>query len=318
MPNLTRPPGNGDRRRTSAGLLRSAGRALPQALFWILAAVAAVWLIHPWPLLLRWLDPGTTSYMEHRVQEARETGEELEVRWSWVPLDQMSPHLERAVLIAEDHRFREHRGVDWEALAEETRYRGGLPPNLLDAEDREALREAVGYVREHRDRVRGRSTLTQQLARNLYLSPRRTFFRKAQELLIARRLELVLSKDRILEIYLNVAELGPGIFGVEAAAQAHFGRSAAELSPHQAAALAATLPHPRTSNPSLNPGRMAWRQALILERMGLAGPPEGIPAPDDVEILPPVLPDTLDPDTADVRGDALPAPSDPWGDPAPR
>ncbi len=296
-------------------------RRILRLALWTLAALVAVWLIHPWPVPLRWVDPGTTGYMEHREREARAAGEELEIRRSWIPLEEMSPHLERAVLIAEDHRFREHRGVDWEALAEETRYRGRLPPRLWDPDDREALAQAITHVREHREQIRGRSTLTQQLARNLYLSPRRSFVRKAQELLIARRLELLLSKDRILELYLNVAELGPGIFGVEAAAQSYFGRSARELDARQAAALAATLPHPRTSNPQLNPGRMAWRQGLILERMGMAGPPEPLPPEMEVEILPPTPPpppDPLPPDTLELRGAAPPDASDPWAAPGPR
>lgn len=283
-----------------------------RGLGWLTAAVLAaflaplltVWVLHPWPLPLRWADPGTTAYIEHRVREAREQGEAFELKWAWVRLEELPGHLEQAVLVAEDHRFREHRGVDWEALAEEVGYRGALPPDLRDPADRDALRAAVDHVREHRDRVRGRSTLTQQLARNLYLAPDRSFLRKAQEFLIARRLELFLPKDRILELYLNVAELGPGIFGVEAASQAYFGVSAGDLSRTQAAALAATLPHPRSSNPALNPGRMAWRQNLILERLTGGGPLQPIPEPPVVEELevdfvvpPPVVgpPDTLAP-----------------------
>jgi monofunctional glycosyltransferase len=281
----------------------------------LVAAGLVVWALHPWPVLLRWQDPATTAYIQHRERAAQAAGEAFELRWSWISLEEIPSNLTRAVLIGEDHRFRDHGGVDWDALAEEVRYRGPIPPNPLSAEDRQALREAVDYVRENRDRIRGRSTLTQQLARNLYLSPERSFMRKAQELLIARRLEFLLSKDRILELYLNVAELGPGIFGVEAASQAYFGVSARQLSTGQAAALAATLPHPLTSNPAHAPGRMAWRRDLILERM--QGPPPERPLPPPVEVAPPVLPDPEPP--PDPGSSRLPSPlpgPEPLGRPA--
>lgn len=269
--------------------IRTLLAGIPKAALLLAAAGLLVWVLHPWPFLLRWEDPDTTAYIQHRERAARAAGEPFELQWSWVPLEEMPSNLTRAVLIGEDHRFRDHGGVDWEALAEEVRYRGPIPPNPFSTEDREALRGAVDYVRENRDQVRGRSTLTQQLARNLYLSPERSFVRKAQELLIARRLEFFLSKDRILELYLNVVELGPGVFGVEAASQAYFGVSARQLSAAQAATLAATLPHPLTSNPVHAPGRMAWRRDLILQR--LHGPPPDQPLPDPVEVAPPVLPE---------------------------
>lgn len=267
--------------------------------FFALAALpVAAWLVQPWPLPLRWVDPGTTAFMEARLRSAAGAGESLALRHSWVPLDELPPILLRAVLVAEDDRFREHRGVDWAALAEEVRYRGAMPPRLADAEDRAALRASWDWVRENRDRVRGRSTLTQQLARNLYLSPDRSFVRKGQEFLIAQRLEFFLSKDRILELYLNVAEFGPGIFGVEAASQAYFGRSARELSRFEAATLAATLPHPLTSNPAHRPGRMAWRRDLILSRLGGGTIPVPPPAVEVPEPLPP--PVEVPPAPADV------------------
>jgi monofunctional glycosyltransferase len=253
----------------------------------LVALPVVLWAVQPWPLSLRWKDPSTTAYMEHRADQARAAGESLEIHHRWVPLDSISPHLRRAVLIAEDHRFREHRGVDWESVAEEVRYAGRIPPRPWRAGDRRALREAWAYARENADRIRGRSTITQQVARNLYLSPDRHLLRKARELLVARRLEFFLTKERILEIYLNVAEFGPGIFGVEAASHAYFGRSARELTPRQAATLAATLPHPLTSNPQRNPGRMAWRRDLILAR--LLGGTAPVPSPDldSLRIAPP-------------------------------
>jgi len=283
--------------------VRSRRRRILTGVLSILAIPVAAWLLHPWPLPLRWIDPGTTAYMEHRQRQAVAVGEALELKQSWIPLDSVSPHLVRAVLIAEDDRFREHRGVDWEALAEETGYRGGIPPSMRDPADRAELLAAVQRVRSEREGIRGRSTITQQLARNLYLSPERAFTRKAQELLLARRLETFLSKDRILELYLNVAELGPGVFGVEAAAQTYFGRSAGQLSREQAAALAATLPHPLGSNPAHNPGRMQWRQNLILTRM--MGGQRPVPPPEPVELEPldpviPAVPDLEAPPEADT------------------
>ncbi|TVP72529.1 MAG: monofunctional biosynthetic peptidoglycan transglycosylase, partial [Gemmatimonadales bacterium] len=211
--------------------------------------------------------PTTSAYMQFRLAEARQAGTPLEIRHRPVPLDSIPPVLIRAVLLAEDDRFRSHGGVDWEALAEEVRYRGPLPPSPLIASDRAAVLEAVQHVLTNRDSVRGRSTITQQLARNLYLSPDRSMVRKGQELVIAWRLEWFLSKDRILELYLNLAEFGDGVFGVGAAAEVHFGRDVWELGRVEAASLAATLPHPRTSNPSHNPARMEWRRDRILERL---------------------------------------------------
>jgi monofunctional glycosyltransferase len=224
-----------------------------------------------------------------------------------VPLDELPEVLVRAVLVAEDDRFREHGGVDWEALAEEARYGGPLPPRPWVAEDRAALMDAVRHVRENRDAVRGRSTLTQQLARNLYLSEDRSLIRKGQEFILARRLEFFLPKDRILELYLNVVEFGPGIFGVEAASQAYFDRSAREVTAYQAASLAGTLPHPLTSNPATSPGRMAWRRERILARLG-GGPPVP-PAPPDIQ--PVELPDSLPAGAPPLPVDSLQADSIP-------
>jgi monofunctional biosynthetic peptidoglycan transglycosylase len=225
--------------------------------------------------------------MEQRLREARAAGRTLELRRTWVPLGEISPRLVRAVLVAEDHRFREHHGIDWLALAEEVRWTGDDSFSWLDASDLGALARAVAYAWEHRAELRGRSTITQQLAKNLYFGTERSFVRKAIELVVAKRLERRLGKDRILELYLNVAEWGPGIFGAEEAALAYFGRPASELTLEEAAALAATLPHPLTSNPAQNPGRMRWRQALILERLNApaAVPPAPLPLPEpDVEI----------------------------------
>ena len=183
-----------------------------------------------------------------------------------VPLDSIDPDLVEAVLTAEDARFREHGGIDWVEVRKamgyrRTRFDWGSAADLAE------LRRAVSGASERRKVVRGASTITQQLAKNLYLSPSRNPLRKLKEAVTAYRLERALGKDRILELYLNVAELGSGTWGVEAASRRYFDRSASRLTLTQAAALAATLPFPSTSNPAYRPVRMRRRQDLILRRM---------------------------------------------------
>jgi len=253
-----------------------------------LAAFGAFWfwfLTAPWPITLPFRDPSTTSFMRMRVEQAAAGGEELEIDYRPVSLARIAPAMQRAVIVAEDGRFHEHDGADWHALAEEVRWGGDDDFSIFSIADWSALFEALRYYRANSEKIRGRSTITQQLAKNLYFSADRSLMRKLEELVVARRLEWLLSKDRILELYLNTSELGSGIFGVEAAAQRYFGVPAADLTRHQAASLAATLPHPRTSNPALRPGRMAWRRDMILARMGGSGPVETVPlGPDDIEI----------------------------------
>jgi monofunctional glycosyltransferase len=283
-----------------------------------LALIGTFWFYYitlPWPLLLRVRNPATTALMRERIAEARARGESLDIKQTWVPLDDISRRLRRAVIVGEDGRFYEHNGVDWEALREEFRYRGDADFSWFDPADLRALVGAAMYYRASRATIRGRSTITQQLAKNLYFSTDRSVLRKLDELLVARRLERFLSKNRILEVYLNMVEWGPGIFGAEAAAREYFGRSAHDLTVAQAAALAATLPHPLTSNPHKRPGRMRWRQRLILARMGGTGPvrtvplapgpdsvtgrPVGEPPPDTTTTPDSLAPqDTVSPDTA--------------------
>lgn len=282
-----------------------------------LAALGASWgffLFLPWPVLLPFRNPRNTSFMEQRVEQSRARGEPLRIRQNWQPLGHISRNLRRAVLVAEDARFYDHRGIDWLALREEIHYRGDAEFSWFDGQDLRALGGALNYYRAHRDRVRGRSTLTQQLAKNLYFSEQRSLARKVGEFVVARRLEWFLSKDRILEVYLNVVEWGPGVFGADAAARYFFGQSARNLSADQAAALAATLPHPLTSNPKQRPGRMAWRKRLILARMGVQGPVQTVPLDSTVPTRDSTLtvpaPDTtkpvLQPDS--VRRDTVSSP----------
>jgi monofunctional biosynthetic peptidoglycan transglycosylase len=159
------------------------------------------------------------------------------------------------VVIGEDSRFRTHHGIDATELA-----------NALGLDRGRSTAVTLREMWRRRDRLRGASTITQQLAKNLYLSPSRSPLRKLKEGVTALRLELALSKDRILELYLGVVEWGPGVWGVDAASRAYYGVPPAQLDETQAAALAATLPHPRSSNPIYQPERMLARRDLILAR----------------------------------------------------
>src|SRR2546422_3290845 len=197
-------------------------------------------------------------------------------------LKDISPVLQRMVIIAEDSRFRSHIGIDPAEIAD-----------ALGMDGAQGFGAAVGAAWRHRDRLRGASTITQQIAKNLYLSSSRSPSRKVKEAVTALRLELALSKDPILELYLNVAEWGPGIWGVDAASRAYFAVPASRLTEEQAAELAATLPHPRTSNPTFRPDRTLARRNLILARyrgVDVYIPPEEetdtIPVP--TVLLPPV------------------------------
>lgn len=247
-------------------------RMLKRLLRWGLGLAAVLplfaWLVLPWPIAWKWRDPELTSFMKYRIEQAAEKGETLEIRHDWVPLAQMAAEIPRAVILAEDQRFRQHAGVDWIALGEELDYDGDPPFSFTSLPDWAAVLRAARRGWRQRDEVKGRSTLTQQLAKNLYFTPERSLRRKVGEFVVAGRLEWFLDKDRILELYLNTAEFGPGIFGVEAASRAYFGVGSSRLDRTQAATLAAILPHPLTSNPVTSPGEMAWRRDRILGMMG--------------------------------------------------
>jgi len=195
------------------------------------------------PLRSAW--PRTTSFMERRKAQLAREGKTVRLEWSPVPLSSIAPAMRRAVIIAEDARFWEHQGVDWSAL------RGALRRDF-----------------ERGDLKVGGSTITQQLAKNLYLSPARTPWRKLRELAIANRLERTLPKSRILELYLNVIEFGPRTFGVEAAARRYLGKPARDLSPEDAALLAAVIPSPRIYDPVRQRARAQRRARRILRAMG--------------------------------------------------
>src|SRR6266480_253717 len=227
------------------------------------ALLVLVWVLGVWPPPLWWRDhwPRATAMMRERTSDGRTVGRSDRTAPSNCPtvrpsdLRDISPLLQRMVIIGEDSRFRTHHGIDPAEIAD-----------ALGMNDPRGFWSGLAATVRHRDRVRGASTITQQLAKNLYLSSSRSPIRKAKEAVTALGLELALSKDRILELYLNVAEWGPGIWGVDAASGAYFGVPASRLNEEQAAELAATLPHPRTSNPTFRPERTRARRALILAR----------------------------------------------------
>jgi monofunctional biosynthetic peptidoglycan transglycosylase len=229
-----RKAGGGNRSRKARVRWR---RVLLVALLCAGAVAAAAWASLPSAGPLRDEAPATTALIETRAQQARDKGQAARRVQSWVPLRRISPWLQKAVVASEDARFFAHDGVD-------------------AVEAGEALRG------------RGASTITQQLAKNLWLGEERTLWRKLKEVLLARRLE-ALGKERILELYLNVVEWGPGLYGAEAAARTWFKKPAAELLPEEAAVLAAMLPAPRARNPRRPSLRLRARAAEVLELYGL-------------------------------------------------
>jgi len=202
------------------------------------------WITFPDVAALATQPPTTTAFMEQRKAELRAAGKSDAIDYRWVPYARISPYLRRAVLVAEDDTFYEHGGVDVDAL-----------------------QEAIRKDWARKKMTHGGSTITQQLAKNLYLSPSRNPLRKVKEYFIARSLESHLSKKRILELYLNVVEMGERVYGAEAASQAYFHTSASAISPSQAALLAGCLPNPRIMNPLSPNKRLRFRQRMVLSRM---------------------------------------------------
>ena len=213
---------------------------------------------------LRTHNPGSTSLIETRISESEERGQQPRREQIWVTIEQISPNLQRAVLAGEDTNFLTHHGFDYEAIQK-----------VWDQAQREAAKEAKAEGDEEGDWLpslpdfrRGASTITQQLAKNLYLSSQKTFIRKGQEAVLTVFLERLLTKRRILELYLNVIEWGDGVYGAEAAARRYFNKSAANLTTSEAAYLSAMVPNPRTVfNPRINPRRVARRQRIIMRGM---------------------------------------------------
>ncbi len=270
------------------------------------------YLIYPNVSALRERNPGKTAFMRYREREWEREGADRKLVHTWVPIEKVSPYVAKAVIISEDDKFWSHEGFDIEALEDAAR------KNL-----------------ERREFAFGASTISQQLAKNLYLTPRKSILRKVTEAIITWRLERTLSKRRILELYLNVAEWGEGIFGIEAAARHYYNKSAASLTARQAARLAAVLPNPRRWNPT-GGSRLVERRAnriyTIMARRGqidreydniMRDRPKGTtpapapadsltPAPGDSVGIPPVSPSDTTSISQPDSGAALPSP------PAPR
>ncbi len=217
--------------------------------FWralaLLAALVVLWQGWIFARVVWWsqVNPSSTSFMRLRLDELQEKRPKASLRHKWVPYEQISVHLKRAVIAAEDDRFIDHDGFDWEGI-----------------------QRAMEKNQKKGKAVAGGSTISQQLAKNLFLSPSRSYFRKAQEAVITVMIEAVWSKRRILEVYLNVAEWGEGVFGCEAAAQRYYQLSASRLGPAEAARLAVMLPNPRRYEKRFTP-RLAAHAERIRSRM---------------------------------------------------
>jgi monofunctional biosynthetic peptidoglycan transglycosylase len=214
-----------------------------------LGLLVALFLAYQGYVLVRlwwWVDhnPTTTAFMNARLEVMREKKPNAQLQQLWVPYAKVSSHLKRAILVAEDDKFVDHEGFDWDGIQK------ALEKN-----------QKKGKV------VAGGSTITQQLAKNLFLSADRNLFRKGEEAIITVMIEWLMDKERILEIYLNVIEWGEGVFGAEAAARHYFGVSAAQLSAEQSARLAAMVTRPRFYDRNRNAPWLARKAQIILERM---------------------------------------------------
>ena len=211
-------------------------------------AALLMWCSIPNPAKLATENPTSTAFIDLRREQAADAGKPFDLQWQWRPLGKISRYLRAAVVYAEDGHFYEHDGVDWRAIEL------ALDKNLESGE------LSVGG-----------STITQQLAKNLYLSPSRSLIRKLREMLIAFALEDHLTKQRILELYLNVAEWGDGVFGAEAAARKWFGKSAQSLSPSEAARLAIALPNPFTRDPTVHTEALRKKAVRIIRLLRMQG-----------------------------------------------
>ena len=205
------------------------------------------------------LAPQSSAFQRSEAWRLVSEKDQLKWRQQWVSYDKLSDHLKRAVIASEDDSFVGHDGIDWEALE-----KAWQKNTRAEAQ---AAKRATKPAKTGRVKVVGGSTITQQLAKNLFLSGERTLLRKGQEFVITLLLEAILSKQRILEIYLNSVEWGEGVFGAEAAAQHYFSKPASELTPIEAARLAVMLPRPRYFEKLPNSGYLAERAAVIAERM---------------------------------------------------
>ncbi|MFZ6646387.1 monofunctional biosynthetic peptidoglycan transglycosylase [Undibacterium sp. TJN25] len=221
-------------------------------LFWLVFTPLLIFILvqaYFFTQICWWINhnPSSTSFMRHQLEVLQEKNPNVKLQQKWVPYARISNNLKRAVIASEDDTFSEHDGVDWDAM--EKAYQKNLKKGKV---------------------VSGGSTITQQLAKNLFLSGERSYVRKGEELIITYMLEMCMDKERILEIYLNVVEWGVGIFGAEAASQHYYGISAAALGPAQAARLAVMLPKPRFFDKNTGSAYLQRRTEIIVRRMNAA------------------------------------------------
>lgn len=228
--------------------MRTLGRWLKRLLLGLLGLLLLwqLWLFC-WVLFWGWFNPGTTRFMEIRLAELREKSPDAQLKQQWVPYARISPHLKRAIIAAEDAKFVDHEGFDWDGI-----------------------QKAMEKNQKKGRFVAGGSTISQQLAKNLFLTPNKSYFRKAEEAVITLMLENLWSKERIFEVYLNVIEWGNGVFGAEAAARHYYNVSAAQLGPEQAARLAGMVPNPRYYDRNRKAPGLGRKTAIILGRMPAA------------------------------------------------
>ena len=233
------PTGRKVRRRTGLGAGRWALRLLAA---WVVVTVLPV-------LVLRFVDPPTSAFMfERRLAAARAGEKKFELQYQFVPMSRISPHLVRALIAAEDAKFKEHRGFDWDAME-------AALEDRLDGKSK-----------------RGGSTLTQQVAKNLFLWPARSYVRKALEAYFTVLLEVLWSKQRILEVHLNIAEYGDGVYGVEMASRRFFGKSAAAVTLEEASQLVVVLPAPKSRRPNALSAKSLERAAWVSDHIDRLGP----------------------------------------------
>ncbi len=216
---------------------------------WALLGVIGLFVIYQfwlcgWVLFWKWVNPDMTSFMEIRLAELRLKDGKAQLRKQWLPYSRISPNLKRALIAAEDGKFLEHDGFDWEGI-----------------------QVAMGKNEKKGRFVAGGSTISQQLAKNLFLSPTRSLWRKGEEAAITVMIETLWDKERIFEVYLNVIEWGNGVFGAEAAARHYYGIGAGQLGAEQAARLAAMVPAPRYYDRNRNSAGLAKKTATLLARM---------------------------------------------------
>ena len=255
-------------KRKSRSIRKRIGRGFLLLATLVAAYAGYIYVTLPDVTLLAKENPKTTAFQQLRIAEAREAGRKFSIRQYWIPYRQISPSLRRAVIVTEDAAFFDHDGIDLDEI------RASLERNWEEGQF-----------------LRGGSTITQQLAKNLYLSESKNPMRKLVEYFIAKRLEAALTKQRIFELYLNEIEWGDGIFGCEAAARAYFSKSCAGLDMQEAALLAGAIINPRVHNPAKPTRRLLRRQQIILRRMGFKeAPPAPAANQTPIEAAPPAVP----------------------------